>query len=166
MGDSRRTSNGRYRDAQAILALCRLHWGQYRAISELAADMKVSENTARDWLTWWRQTFAVHIERDYRGVLTIASSGAMDMGRLRGWMETGHAYDGAIVMGRPVEPGYKPWIDRTWEDVPTDATSGAPLYVHQEEPRPVRPVARPAPAPALDPDDEDFDMWAAAETKR
>lgn len=130
MGDSRRTSNGRYRDAQAILALCRLHWGQYRAVSELAGDMRVAENTARDWLTWWRQTFAVHIERDYRGVMCVTSSGAMDMARLRGWIETGHAFDGAELMGRPVEPGYRPWVDREWPDGPEPVASGAPLYVH------------------------------------
>jgi hypothetical protein len=158
MGDSRRTSNGRYRDAQAILALCRLHWGQYRAVSELAADMKVAENTARDWLTWWRQTFAVHIERDYRGILEVVSSGSQDMGRLRGWMETGHAYDGAIHMGRPIAAGYKPWIDRAWEDDPTDAGSGAPLYMHPEQPRPLRPIPSARPAPVATAEDPNADV--------
>lgn len=129
MLDGRRKSNGRHRDASAQLALCRLHWGQYKTIAQLAADMEVGELTVRDWLAWWRQAWAVDVARDERGVLFVAESGAMDMPRLRAWVESGQAFEGAVYMGRPVESGYVPWVEREWPEVPTGTVK--PLFKYR-----------------------------------
>ncbi len=140
MIDNRRKSNGRYRDASAQLALCRLHWGRYRSASELAADMGVGEVTVRDWLRWWREAWAVYIDRGEDGILTVVESGAVDMLRLRAWIESGHAFNGAEHMGVRYGPGHTPWIDREWPEVPRGGVAPVFRFI-QKAAMPVRPVA-------------------------
>lgn len=153
MYDGRRKSNGRYRDASAILALCRLHWGRYRSVAQLAGDMGVGEVTAREWLRWWRETFAVVTGRNGEGVFEVVNQGAVDMARLRAWIESGHAFTGAEYMGERIEAGYTPWIDREWPEVPGPAVR--PVFDY----RPVRAApAAPVVAPAVD-DDGDIDLF-------
>lgn len=154
MYDSRRKSNGRYRDASAILALCRLHWGRYRSVAQLASDMGVGEVTAREWLRWWRETFAVVTGRSSEGFLEVAEPGAMDMLRLRAWVESGHAFTGAEYMGERMDAGYVPWVDREWPEVPAPEVRAVFSYK-----APARPVA-PAPVrPAVEADDGDIDLF-------
>jgi hypothetical protein len=163
MLDGRRKSNGRFRDASAQLALCRLHWGQYRTIAQLASDMDVGELTVRDWLAWWRQAWAVDVARGDDGIMYVAESGAIDMDRLRAWVESGHAFDGAVYMGSQLPPGYAPPVEREWPEIPRPLSSPVFTYRKPQQAPVVRPAARPAippppgaPEPLYDEDGTDL----------
>jgi hypothetical protein len=124
--DGRRKSDGKYRDASAQLALCRLNWGQYRTFGELAVDMGVREVTVREWFKWWKLNWGVTVMRNELGVMYVEDQGAVNLGQLRAWVESGYAFAGAVYMGRVIERGHVPWVERDWPDVPAAAV--APIY--------------------------------------
>lgn len=127
-----RKSNGRYRDLMAQTALIRLWRGEYRGFNTLAADCDVAEITVRDWFTWWRTTWGVHIDRESSdGTLVVANWGAIDPNRLEAWIKSGRAADGALLNGVALPLNYVPWTTREW---PKARVPGErPVFVYREE---------------------------------